>query len=237
MTGSNAHDMSRWDGLANWGERPERQRWVHKNVLFPEYLSLVESYGSRKVLDYGCGDGALSAFLIASCSDIDIVAFDESENMRRLARLALGRMSVPDDLGSMQFDTICMNMVLQDALEPECLLASLKRRLGDSGRLIISVPHPIFSLIESNHRTTRRERISPSRENDIMRYIFEEPEKVHWSDDGESWTHLYNRTIQTYSSIFCRAGFSIAEIREPLARGESESNGDLFRVYNRAQGS
>lgn len=238
MMSLNGQELSQWVEIKHWMHRPMRQRWIHYYVLFPEYMNLLQGRNHTSILDYGCGDGTLSLYLKEKFPDSDITAYDVVENMRNIARSNVNGINVPDTLHGLQFDVICLNMVLQDVDEPVKVLRSVRSSLSPSGMLIVSLPHPVYSLIEANHKTTRRERISEAEDvHDFMRYPLEETEKVYWSNGSENWTFLYNRTIQTYSEIFYQAGFSIISIREPLSIAEGGCEKDLFDIYSHIPGT
>lgn len=229
-------ELSQWEAIKHWEQRPMRQQWIHHYVLFPEYMAILRDRRHKTILDYGCGDGLLSVFLKRQFPDSKITAYDVIENMRNIARHNDEEIDVPDTLDGLHFDVICLNMVLQDVDKPVEVLSSIRTKLNPSGTVILSLPHPIYSLIEANHKTTRRERISAGPAHDFMRYPFEETEKVYWSDGSDNWTFLYNRMIQTYSEIFCQAGFSISLIREPLAVAEGACESDLFDIFGHIPG-
>lgn len=232
MNLADEEELGRWELLKNWGQRPPRQKWLHYNVLFPEYSKIVRKLNPKSILDFGCGDGILSAFLHETFPQCRITAFDDAVHMRELARYSLGEVSVVESLQGLHFDMICQNMVLQDIDKPIELLRSLHRIINPNGYLITTLPHPVFSLIESNHVTTRRERVSPTAFHDILRYPFEETEKVFWTNDDTNWTFLYNRMIQTYSELFYTSGYSIISIREPFAVKSGEYEKDLYDIYS-----
>ena len=228
--------LSQWEAIKHWEQRPMRQQWVHHYVLFPEYMSILQDRNHKTILDYGCGDGLLSLFLEKQFPDSKITAYDVIENMRDIARRNLKVVDIPDTLDGLFFDVICLNMVLQDVDNPIEVLSSVRKNLNPFGSVILTLPHPIYSLIEANHKTTKRERIFAEPVHDFMRYPFEETEKVYWSDSADNWTFLYNRMIQTYSKIFCQAGFSISLIREPLSVAEGVCERDLFDIFGRIPG-
>lgn len=229
-------EISRWKNIKGWEQRPFRQRWIHYYVLFPEYVRLLRDADYQCILDYGCGDGFLSYHLKNHLPTKDIVAYDVVENMRNMTRRNVEGIQVIEMLGQKQFDAICLNMVLQDVDEPLVLLTSLHKNLNSGGVLILTLPHPIYSLIEKNHMTTRRERLASNYAHDIFRYPFEETEKVYWSGDSENWTYLYNRMLQTYAELLYKSGFSTIAIREPLALEDGACESDLYDLYSKIPG-
>ncbi len=225
--------VSRWNELGQnfWNNRSSRQRWLHIYVLFPELLKIIKAGIHKEILDYGCGDGSLALFLVNNLPESNVLAYDIADEMRKEAQLHLGKARVVDDLSERKFDVICANMVIQAVEDPVRMLKELRSNLTADGRILVTVPHPVFSLIENEHLTTKRMTVSPSKRKDIYRYLYEETEKVFWDFESEKhWTYLFNRTIQTYTGLFFNAGFSIEQIREPLPDKKGMKEKDLYRI-------
>lgn len=220
--------MDRWNdiGLAYWSNRAERQRWVHEYILYPEYLRIINEIDCAAILDYGCGDGSLVSYLQNICKHCTFYAYDESQEMRNIAKRTLRKEVALEHLSENAYDIICLNMVLQDVESPKELLINLKPYLVPKGMILISIPHPVFSLIESRHLTTRREIISNKGNRNIYRYLDEDNEKVYWTNTN--WTNLYNRTIGSYSKAIREAGYFILDISEPLPSEKTINNQDLY---------
>lgn len=233
------NEISRWEKIDDWEFRPSQQRWVHHYVLFPEYHNIIKNISCNSILDFGCGDGLLANFLHNNFSNLSISAYDVVDKMRDIAKRNTTGIHVLDSLAGMSFDVICLNMVLQDVVDPVDLLNSLSDYLNPNGSLIISIPHPIFSLVEANHATTIRERITfpySKGVHDYSRYLYQESEKVFWSHLGDNWTYLYNRTIQTYSEFFSKSNFFIRKIREPVAISAGQHESTLYDIFTKQPG-
>ena len=235
-------EILRWERIVDWENRPNRQRWIHQFVLFPEYINIIEEYNFNSILDYGCGDGSLACFLKDRFNDYIVYAYDIIKDMRNLAKNNSRKIIVLDSLenNEQKFDIICLNMVLQDVDNPESLIKFLLKHLNPYGIIIFSIPHPFFSLIEKNHVTTKRERITLPQSkqlHDSARYQFQEVEKVYWSADQNNWTFLFNRTLQTYSELFYNSGLYIRLIKEPVAIPDGRSEKDLFEIYSNNPGA
>lgn len=233
------NEILRWEEVVDWENRPSRQRWLHQFVLFPEYLEILKEREFNSILDYGCGDGSLASFLKGNFENCLVSAYDVVMDMRNIARNRTEKVAVLDSIGESCFDVICLNMVLQDVDNPTGLLQSLVNHLNPYGIIIFSIPHPLFSLVEQNHVTTKRERIILPQSkfaNDYARYRFQEIEKVYWSSDKNNWTFLFNRTLQTYSELFYNSGLLIELIKEPVPISEGKCETDLFEIYSKNPG-
>lgn len=220
-----------WDILAKqyWANRNDEQKWVHRNILFPEFLRWMKELYFSDVLDFGCGDGDLINFLQERIESANFYGFDRSKALMQIAKKKYPNLKFIEDFWERKYDLICMNMVIQDIETPTEVLLKLKRLLNCGGTIIISIPHPCFSLDESKHITTKRKICNPSGKKFIYRYKFEETEKVFWSEKCVP-TYLYNRTLTTYSTLFKKTGFNIVGLSEPFPLPSSEDSSNLFQV-------
>jgi ubiquinone/menaquinone biosynthesis C-methylase UbiE len=117
----------------------------------PAVLDLLGDVGGKRVLDAGCGPGIYAEELTARGADV--VCFDQSREMVRLARERLGTgtpvhlhdLANPLDwLSDGTFDAAVMALVLPHLDEPELALRELHRILRSQGRLVVSTVHPVF---------------------------------------------------------------------------------------------
>lgn len=225
--------IGQWNNVGDeyWKNRSLRQKWLPDYVLNPEIFRIVKTISHKSILDYGCGDGQLADFLLKQFPESLIFAYDSSVRMRDAARQVIGYDRVLESMDGMQFEVICINMVIQDISDPVKMLLDLKPHLSSTGKIIITIPHPIFALRECDHLTTRREILNGSGLKGYDRYLSEETEKVFWNtEDDTNWTYLFNRTIQTYSSFFDEAGLTIELIRETLPEERGICEQDLYLV-------
>jgi len=225
--GSTGDDIERWNAIARsvWTSRSSAQRWVGQHVLLPAIDSLL-SEGSSKLLDVGCGDASLSASLAAR-RGMNLWAFDASKEMRRLAAANIeeGRiLSSLAEIDNASISSAMANMVLSAIQNPESLLREVHRVLEPSGELIVTLPHPCFTLIRDMHRTTVRKWSSEPTPphltmipNGLQRYLEEPVEEVVWDIQKLNLsTPLYNRTLAGYFGLFENAGFTVQDLTEPV---------------------
>jgi SAM-dependent methyltransferase len=113
----------------------------------PELRALVP-IGARRVLDVGCGGGALGAALKAERPGCEVVGL---EGFPEAAARARGRLddvlcldldsleALPPDAG--KFDAMVFGDVLEHLLDPLRLLRTLLPALADGGVLVLSIPN------------------------------------------------------------------------------------------------
>ncbi|MEQ9094321.1 MAG: class I SAM-dependent methyltransferase [Miltoncostaeaceae bacterium] len=130
------HDTATYDG--------EDRYFNHER---PELVALVPP-DARRVLDVGCGSGALGAAVMRERPGCEVVGIEWFEDA-----LAHARTRLTDawriDLNAFQelpagpgtFDAIVCGDVLEHLLDPEHTIGVLRPYLAPGGRLIISVPN------------------------------------------------------------------------------------------------
>jgi len=100
-------------------------------------LALLGPRPGERVLDLGCGDGALTAELAAA--GVDVVGFDASPELAAVAR-ARGLAVVQGDGQALPFaagfDAVFSNAALHWMLRPDDVIAGVARALKPGGRFV-----------------------------------------------------------------------------------------------------
>jgi 2-polyprenyl-3-methyl-5-hydroxy-6-metoxy-1,4-benzoquinol methylase len=135
------------------GQEPSAYPWpgtepscAHKYVA-PVVLDWLQVAGARRLLDLGCGNGALAALIARQ--GIEVVGIDASSSGVRFARESVpeatfiqASLEVPLPVhlhGS--FDAVIAVEVIEHLLRPRVLCARVKEALGPEGRFILSTPY------------------------------------------------------------------------------------------------
>ncbi|MFF5921949.1 class I SAM-dependent methyltransferase [Streptomyces flavochromogenes] len=178
----------------------------------PAMLTLAGDVAGRRILDAGCGSGALFAALRDRGAVVS--GFDSSAGMLEVARRRLGDgadLQVAD-LGSPlpyaddTFDDVTASLVLHYLEDWGPALAELRRVLRPGGRLIASVDHPF--AINLIHREAGRE----AEHN----YFDTTKWNVEWTIGGHTaLVSRWNRPLHAMIEAFIGAGFRITVISEP----------------------
>lgn len=178
----------------------------------PAMLALAGDVAGRRILDAGCGSGALFAALRDRGAIVS--GFDVSAEMLELARRRLGDeadlqvadLSSPLPYADNTFDDVAASLVLHYLEDWGPALAELRRVLRPGGRLIVSVDHPFaVTLI---HREAGR--------GDEYNYFDTTNWTVEWTMGGHTaLVSRWNRPLHAMIEAFIGAGFRITVISEP----------------------
>jgi SAM-dependent methyltransferase len=126
--------------------------FAHNAFTAERYRRVIESAALRtgdRVLDYGCGDGALLGMLHrrVGSGTYDLHGFEPNALGFDLAVAALAANDVKatihgslDVIPDAHFDRVVCTEVIEHASEPEALLRDIARVLKPGGRLVVTTP-------------------------------------------------------------------------------------------------
>lgn len=222
-------DIDAWDALAagGWKDSHE-QRWFHDFILYPAMCDRLPA--GLRLLDFGCGSGEFLAF--AEARGHEVIGYDPSKEMVRRATKQNPNVCIVNrliELGDFECGAVVVNLVLSCLEDPIGVLSAASRY---ARKVIVSVPHPCFSLFGDLHKTTRRQWLSSHAVHDERELYFSEPQQaVIWNEAGLS-TRLYHRSIEGWVKIFGRSGLGVHCIKEPLPVAEGIMCPDLFARFS-----
>lgn len=193
-------------------------------VLDRVVRELVPGGAGRRVLDVGCGSGHESVRL--ALVGAEVVGIDAMPEMvalaaGRAAETGVGERTRFSDAPLSELegpfdDVLCLN-VLDHLEEPAPMLAQLARLVAPSGRVIVSLPHPV-----KDRGGWRKERIDGRwhyREFVLDGYFEEGPvEKSRENAAGDTVIAsitTFHRTTATWVRLLLDAGFVIRDLLEP----------------------
>jgi O-antigen biosynthesis protein len=159
----------------------------------PDILAIVPP-GVKRVLDVGCGEGAMAAKVKAMPGVQEVIGIELNPNAALRARDQLDRVIVGDlevlelDFPDGYFDCIICADVLEHLRDPWAALRKLRRILSDDGVLIACLPNlrnaiPMLKIL-------------------INRWEYEEEGIV-------DQTHLRFFTLHTMKKMFRESGFNV----------------------------
>lgn len=176
--------------------------WFEYEVNVPAMLALMPT-GAKKVLDFGCGVGDVTAMLAEKFPLVE--GCDPSSVMLDLARKDFPRITFfeweaiqplkeKDEYYDVVFSKLAMHFV--EDLRP--VANQLFAVLGHGGNLVFSVPHPMSTVRKINGASYWERTPYPS---EIGCY------GIH--------TTMIHRSIQDYVEPFVSSGFVLTAINEP----------------------
>ena len=117
------------------------------SYIEPAIVRLLQSCGAKKVLDLGCGNGALcrtlkdAGFNVAGCdADEQGVAIAAKANPD-ISFLHIGVCESAEKLGNSEFDAVVSTEVIEHLFSPQCLPRFAHAVLKKNGCLILSTPY------------------------------------------------------------------------------------------------
>jgi ubiquinone/menaquinone biosynthesis C-methylase UbiE len=178
----------------------------------PAMLALAGDVNGRRVLDAGCGSGALLKALRDQGGIV--TGIDKSAGMLELARRRLGDDDSADlqvaELGSPlpfpdeMFDDVTASLVLHYLEDWRPALTELRRVLKPAGRLLVSVNHPF-----AENLWHRQVGLEPD-------YFATYSYVTEWTaGDQSALLRFWNRPLHAMTDAFTAAGFQILAVHEP----------------------
>ncbi|MDX9862223.1 MAG: class I SAM-dependent methyltransferase [Rhodospirillales bacterium] len=109
-------------------------------------IGMARPYLVGRVLDIGCGVGALSRY----CSRDGYIGVDPDEESVALARRSNPGFRFEREIPAEgNFDTIVGLAVIEHICDPGAWITSLGLRLTDCGKLLLTTPHPSFEWVHT----------------------------------------------------------------------------------------
>jgi 2-polyprenyl-3-methyl-5-hydroxy-6-metoxy-1,4-benzoquinol methylase len=117
------------------------------DYLHPVVLDVCKRIGAKKILDLGCGNGAMCRELLAA--GYEVVGCDLDEGGVEIARRhmpgipfhVLGVDDDPSRLGVADFDLVVSTEVVEHLFRPRNLPRFAHRTLKPGGRLLVTTPY------------------------------------------------------------------------------------------------
>lgn len=212
-----ALEVAPWDRIA-----PARARDLDSgrdlsfdHVIAPTVLELV---GRRKgaLLDVGCGTGRLTRRLagpgrtVLGIDPSTVSALYAADHVADLPDVEIRPLPIGDlEPASVRpFSTVVASMVLQDVVELSAFLGRCADLLKPTGRLVIAMTHPHFW--PSYWGYSRQSWFAYEKEL-FLRTEF----RTSVTSSGIETMHCH-RPLSLYAAELKRAGFAIADVREPV---------------------
>ncbi|MBO6633585.1 methyltransferase domain-containing protein [Parvibaculum sp.] len=216
-----------WDAVANWyigwaGAEGSRH---HRELAIPAAMRLLALRPGERLLDIGCGAGALAPSVLAAGARYS--GIDNSPKLIAHGRRHHGsevRLVVADATklasGSAfrreEFDAVSFLLSLQDINPLEAALASARWALRRGGRLVILMTHPCFRIPRQSGWGWDEARGLRYRRIDRYLTPLDIPMQEYGRKGrrGRGTTRSYHRPLQSYVSALAAAGFVVDALNE-----------------------
>ncbi|MBL1078843.1 methyltransferase domain-containing protein [Nocardia sp. 2] len=199
-----------YDGIAEGYAAENESSLLNAYYERPAMLDLAGDVAGRRILDAGCGSGALFAELRdrgASVSGIDASAAMVELARRRLgsdADVRVADLVDPLPLPDNAFDDVVASLVLHYLQDWGPTLMELRRVLKPGGRLLVSVEHPFAIWIAERSAGARTD------------YFQTRDRTEEWTLGGQTTRlRFWDRPLHAMTDAFTAAGFRIGVISEP----------------------
>lgn len=207
------HRFNDYDAVAAEYSSDNDENLVNAFYERPAMLALAGDVSGRRILDAGCGSGALTAALLDRGADV--IGIDASAGMLRRAAERLGgperlrpaALGEPLPFPDGWFDDVIASLVLHYLPDWDVALRELRRVLRPGGRLLASVDHPIVAYTLQDPRPD---------------YAATTSYDVEWRLGGRSIPmRFWRRSLQTMVDEFAAAGFRLTGLHEPRPATEA----------------
>lgn len=174
----------------------------------PSTISLLGDVSGQRVLEVGCGAGALTAWLVEHAAEV--TAFDVSGKMVALTRTAVGdraRIEIGDLGQPLSYQDNCFNVVVASLVlhyvkDWHQALCEFRRVLVPDGAVVMSTHHPTMDWKHSPDD-----------------YFSTKQVTERWrKGDGEFNVTFWRRPLTAMTHAIASSGFVIEELVEPEPR-------------------
>ncbi|MFG2078612.1 class I SAM-dependent methyltransferase [Nonomuraea maritima] len=196
-----------YDSFAEEYSAENENSLLNAHIERPAMTALAGDVSGRRILDAGCGSGALTAALRERGAVV--TGIDASAGMLAVARRRLGDdadlrvvdLRDPLPFADGAFDDVVASLVLHYLEDWGPTLAEMRRVLKPGGRLLASVNHPFVEWLAEDPRPSYRETTSYT---DL------------WTFNGKSFPlTFWRRPLSAMTDAFIDAGFCPPAISEP----------------------
>lgn len=194
----------------------EATRDKRKSTLLNEKLTAMTAEGGPcRVLDFGCGRGAIAESLAEKGFDVTGYDIDGSVLERNRARGQAARYIGRDGLASLKgagekFAKVLCSLVLctiEDDDEVRDVVSDMRALIDDDGEAIVAFCNPFSTFVEESETHGKTDLPDENRYHDT--FVF----RKRMKETGKIRTEIH-RPFSFYKQLFHRCGFDIVQIEE-----------------------
>lgn len=194
----------------------------HRRTAIPTVLQLLELQSGERLLDVGCGTGALAPYVsrlgaryIGIDSSRRLIAFARRHHSEQ-GRFLIADATQPDLLGSIEageFDAVTFLLSIQDIEPLEAVVRNAAGALRTGGRAVLLMTHPCFRIPRQSGWGWDEQRRLRFRRIDRYLTPLTVPMKQYLGGRRGA-TRSYHRPLQQYVDALADHGLWIDRLRE-----------------------
>lgn len=233
-----------WDGVADWyaGWSGPRGSIHHRKLAIPAVLNALDGRVGERLLDLGCGPGALAepvSRLGLNYTGVDLspklISRARKHNAGAGRRFMVANVTDPalrTRLGTACFDAAVFMLSLQDIYPLQPAIDNAAALLRPGGRLVILMTHPCFRIPRQSGWGWDGGRQLQYRRVDSYLSPLNIPMQRHQS--GQGTTRSYHRPLAHYVNALVDSGMRVDQLVELPMLEPLQPKRKLSRAERRA---
>jgi len=216
----------------SWNPQTYSQNARFVSDLGEPLLQLLDPRANERILDLGCGDGALTEKIAAHGSLVIGVDASAAQVLAAQQRGLLVAVMDGQQLSfKPRFDAVFTNAALHWMREPAKVIEGVANCLKPGGRFVFSIPHPCFNTNGSTLLAERDDYAGTGKVTfgvRVNRYLSLTPERGLAAASQPSPHYYFHRPLSSLLRSCFAAGFFLDGLEEPAF----ESNADERRALS-----
>ncbi|RFA29235.1 hypothetical protein CAI21_10745 [Alkalilimnicola ehrlichii] len=227
-----------WDGVADWyaGWSGPGGSFYHRKVVLPTAVELLQCDAGQRIVDLGCGPGALARWVAGEYVGVDLsrklIRIARKHNTSPRARFLVGDVTqagLLEALGEQGFDGAVFLLSLQDIHPLTGALVNAAKLLRPGGRLVAVMMHPCFRIPRQSGWGWDGER--KLRYRRVDHYLSPLSVPMQRYRKGKGATRSFHRPLSDYINGLSQVGLLVDALREipvleTVAKGTPPSRAD-----------
>ncbi len=224
-----------YDNIAAWYDKTISSASPVYDVVLPSLFALLGDIQGQRVCDLACGQGEVTRALARRGAEM--VGVDVSAKLLAIAQQEektkpLGvtyRLDNAETLATMAdstFQGVLCNLALMDIADLAATCQAVWRVLIPSGWFVFSITHPCFQAPHAAWRT----KPDGSMSREIDTYFAEGHWRSNYAAGVRGQVGAHHRTVSTYINTLLETGFSIKQVVEPQATGQTAERKPEYAV-------
>jgi len=220
-----------WDSVAKWYDNliSDKGHDLHRDIVIPSTIKLLGPKSSEKILDLGCGQGALAREIVRSGAHVTGVDLS-----KKLINIAVSRSKGVKDLNFRVADAEDLNEIADESFDAVVSVLALSnmdhlskvigeayRVLVRAGRFVFVINHPCFRIPRQSGWGFDEKRKLQYRRVDKYMSEMKIPIQMHPGDAPDVYTWTFHRPLSEYFDLLGSTGFTVNKLEEWVSRRKS----------------